>query len=217
MTAQDYINKAIARSYRNRGEVLAPEGAEMLVQLGDLFVEYYLFATGLNPAVFATTTALSWNGTGWDIPANCDTMIQLRTQAGTPITVVAVDNLDAEPTRPCVYRLGRHYFPAGLPSDPGATGIVAFYTLIPEPFASLAASPGAEWPAQYDTMVVVDLAMWLAAKDGRTDDVAEMLPLQQKWAGRYTEWCSRESLDLVRQWTKLATSPNVTAAKVAPS
>lgn len=215
MIAQDYITRALARSYRNRGEVLAPAATEMLEQLSLLFVEYYGLAAGLNPSIFARQAVLAWNGAGWTIPADSDTMSVIRTNQGQDVTVVAIDNLDAEPSRPCIYRLGKAYFPAGQPNDPVNTPLTVFYTVIPADFADLNAAPGVEWAAQFDQAIIVELALWLSGKDGRADEIAELTTIRDRWKGQFTEWCSRESLMLVRQFARQATSPNVTAAKVA--
>lgn len=215
MIAQDYITRAIARSYRNRGEVLAPQVPELLDALTLLFTQRYAQASGLNPAVFLKRAVLNWVADGWTIPADCDTMVLMRVNSGAQVFVVAIDNLDAEPTEAAVYRMGRRYLPAGNPVDPVNVPLVAFYTQIPAAFAAVDQAPGPEWPQQFDTMVVVDLAVWMATKDGRADDLQALAPEQGAWDAKYREWLQRESLGLVRQFAKQAIAPSVGLAKVA--
>lgn len=213
LTATDYITRAIARSYRNRGEVLAADAPELLDALTLLFAERYAQASGYNTAVFLAQAALAWDTDGWQIPADCDTIVLLQTPTGVTVNVVAIDNLAAEPSEPAIYRLGRRYRPAGNPNDPTGVNLVLWYTQQPAAFTLVTDTPGEAWPQQFDTMIVVDLAVWLAIKDARSDDVAALEPEQSRWNGQYIEWLQRESLGLIRQWPRFATPPAITLAK----
>lgn len=213
LTAADYIARAVARSYRNRGEVLAVDAPELLDALTLLFTQRYAQAAGYNPAVFLVQAVMAWDTDGWQIPANCDTVVLLQTPTAQAVNVVAIDNLAAEPSEPAVYRIGRRYRPAGNANDPTAVALSIWYTQQPVAFTATGDSPDAAWPQQFDTMIVVDLAVWLAIKDARGDDIAALEPEQARWNAQYVEWLQRESLGLVRQWPRFATPPAITMAK----
>lgn len=214
MNVAGYVRRAMARSYRNRGTVLAPDVPELVDALNLIFQERYGQASGLNPAVFLKTAVLAWTGANWVIPADCDTMVKMTKASGEEVFVVAIDNLTAEPTEAAVYRQGRAYFPAGNPNDPVNQPLIAYYDQIPAALVDDTSVPDAAWPQQFDTMIVLDLALWLAMKDGRTDDLQALTPEHGRWDGQYQEWLERESLGLIRQFAKAATSPAVVSAKV---
>lgn len=216
MTAAEYIAAAVARSYRNRGEVLADAALELLGVLSRLFVQYYATAAGLNPAVFATQAVVAFDGQGWPVPADADTVIRLERTGGAEVVVVPLEQRQSEPSEAAVYRMGPRYYGAGNPNDPVDGPLVVYYTQRPPAFTALSTPAPAGWPLHFDEMVVVDLAAWLAKKDGRADDVALLEREQGAWAALYREWLSRETLGTVRAFGQptLVPSPNVATATV---
>lgn len=201
MTAAEYFAQAMSASYRNRGEVLAARVPEMLQQLTLLFRGYYATAAGLNPSAFGKKVAQPWDagGSRWAFPDDCDT-IYLLEQGGQEVVPVPFNDREAEPSEKCVYPLGGYFYKAGLTTDPASSALLIYYAPVPPSFTATGDSPPAEWNEQYDQMVVADLALWLASKDGRPEDVATAEADAKKWAKLYTDWLQRQLTPLVQRY-----------------
>lgn len=211
MTAAEYIAQAVARSYRNRGEVLADDATELLLQLSLQFRGYFGLAAGLNPAVFGRQALLAWDaGNGrWNLPADCDT-IYLLEQNGAEVFLVPFRDRAAEPSEPCVYQLGRALYKAGQSTDPNSAALTIWYAAVPADFTLVTDSPPAEWVPQYDQMVVDELALWLATKDGRADDIAALAPSVGRWMEEFTAWLGRQGVPLIQRFGMPTTVPTQT-------
>src|SRR5690606_33273672 len=136
MQAQDYIAAAIARSYLNRGEVLAQAQTEMLVRLSQQFRHYYAQAAESEDSVFAQVAILPFltSPSRWEVPADCDTVHAIE-QGDVAVFVVPYrDRRDAEPSEACVYRLGVQLRPVGNSTDPNQTALTILYTPVPSDF-----------------------------------------------------------------------------------
>ncbi len=206
MNANDYIAQAIAQSYDNRPTVLTAEDPELLVQLSLLFQGYYRIAAKENPGALATNAVLTWNSTGWTIPADVDTTIRLERTNGVEVVVVPLEDRAAEPSVGAVYRLGRRYLPAGNSNDPSSLNLVIYYASIGPTFTAGTDEPGAEWPVQFDMMVVLDLAAYMARKDGRAQDYDALmagnssLPGVMSWRADFMRWCQTPDLNIRRRF-----------------
>lgn len=222
MTAAEYIAAAMGRSYLNRGEVLALTQQELLGQLTRQFRRYYADAATQEASVFAQTAVLVYT-TGparWPLPTDIDVLHHLE-QSSQPITVVPYeDRTEAEPSEACVYRLGNTLYPVGNSTDPTATSILALYTPIPAAFTTTGQSSPSAWNIAFDDMVVVELALFLAKKDGRMDDVQtlqmELDDPATGWKQLWTTWLGRASINVTRRFAtpRPVPSPATVAAGV---
>jgi hypothetical protein len=196
MNAGEYIDRAIARSYQNQSGILADAAPELLAELDLQFADYYQFAAGINPYVFCVRVAQPWSTDSWLIPADADTVVELERPGGAKVIVVPLEDRTAEATEACVFRVGRRYYPAGNSTDPPAgSSLVMYYTTIPPLFADLTTTVPIEWPTQFDSMVVNDLALHLASKDGRASEVDRGTARQQQWQARFAAWLQRPELN----------------------
>lgn len=202
MNAQEYIVAAVARSYRNRGDVLAQPTEELLGVLTRLFFGYYAEAADQNPAVFAKRALVPWNTGGyWEVPSDQYSLYQMTTPTGAPVYVVPFDDLKAEPSEAAVYRLASRYFPAGNPNDPVNVTLTFIYQPVPPVFSSLTDSPPTDWPEQFDERVIVDLATYLAEKDARPEDVQAMKAEAASWTALYARWLGIADVNTVRRFS----------------
>lgn len=202
MDAQGYIAAAVARSYRNRGDVLADPTTELLGVLTRLFFGYYAEAADQNPAVFASRVLVPWDTSGyWSAPADQYALYELEMPTGAKVYVVPFNDTQAEPSEAAVYRLGTKYYPAGNPNDPVNVTLTFTYQPVPPTFALLTDTPPADWPAQFDERVIVDLATYLAEKDGRPEDIEAMQGEAQKWKGLFSRWLAIADVNTVRRFS----------------
>lgn len=224
MTAQEYITQAISTSYLNRGDVLAVDSTEMLSTLTRHFQKYYADAATQESSVFAQIVAVPvlTAPRRWVLPGDIDVLHHLE-QNGQPVTVVPYeDRTEAEPSESCVYRLGYVLYPVGNATDPTQNALTALYTPVPAAFTALGQSAPASWPTQFDGMVVDHLALWLASKDGRQDDVDRLTANMAGgngspgWTELYATWLGRASINVTRRFAspRPVPSPSTVAAGV---
>lgn len=214
MTAAEYIQAAVARSYRNMGDVGADPTTELLGVLSRLFASYYAEAADQNPAVMATLSVVPWNVLGyWEMPSDQYALYELRTASNVKVVVVPFDDRAAEPSEAAVYRLGVKYYPAGNPNDPTNVALQFTYQPVPPTFALETDAAPPEWPLQFDERVIVDLAVYLAEKDGRPEDVAAMQAEAAKWRSLYDRWLSIADVNTVRRFS---VPQQVPTAQVVP-
>ena len=222
MTAAEYIAAAVGRSYLNRGEVLAQTQQELLSVLTRLFRRYYADASTMESSVFAQVTALAYlsGPARWALPTDIDVVHHLE-QSGQPITIVPYeDRAEAEPSEACVYRLGNTLYPVGNSTDPSAIAISCLYTPIPPAFTLTTSTPPAAWNIAFDDMVIVELALFLAKKDARADDVTaltmELDDPATGWKQLWSTWLGRASINTLRRFAtpRPVPSPSTVAAGV---
>lgn len=214
MTAAEYIAAAVARSYRNMGDVSADPTTELLGVLSRLFAGYYAEAADQNPAVMGKLAVVPWNVAGyWAMPSDQYALYELRTATNVKVYVVPFDDRAAETSEAAVYRLGVRYYPAGNPNDPTNVALQFTYQPVPPQFVATGDSPPAEWPLQFDERVIVDLAVYLAEKDGRPEDIAAMQGEAAKWKLLYDRWLGIADVNTVRRFS---VPQQVPTAQVVP-
>lgn len=202
MDAAAYITAAVATSYRNLGDVGADPTTELLGVLTRLFAGYYADAFDQNPAVMGKRANVSWNTSGyWVKPDDQLALYQLKTATGVDVFVVPFDDLQAETSEACVYRLGNNYYPAGNANDPSNVALTFYYQPIPPTFTATTDTPPAEWPLHFDQRVVTDLAVYLAGKDGRPDDVQRLQAEASAWADLWRRWLGAADVNTIRRFS----------------
>lgn len=200
MDCEAYIAAAVAMSYRNRGDVMASE-SEYLGVLTRQFYGYYADAADQNPAVFAKQVLVPWNVLGyWEAPTDQYALYELRMPTGAIVYVVPFNQREAEPSEACVYRLASKYYPAGNPNDPQNVNLTWTYQPVPPTFTALADTPPEDWPEQFDQRVIVDLACYLAEKDGRPEDIAAMKGEAAAWQQKWDRWLAIADTNTVRKY-----------------
>jgi hypothetical protein len=199
MLAGDVIAQAVLQSYDNRPTVLEAE-PELLVQLGLAFAGYYRIVTKENPSLFAEQLALTWSINGWDIPDNVDTVIRLERSNGVEVVVVPLEDRSAEPSVGAVYRLGRRYYPAGNTNDPTNQTLTAYIAPVAPEFVALSDPLPSVWPTQFNRMPILELAAFLASKDGRADDAQRFNSALLQWQLDFVRWCQTPDLPIRRRF-----------------
>lgn len=196
-TAQDIITAAIAKSLKNKPGTLATLGTELVGELSRLQRAIYALAPRINFTYFAGYTevaAAAESGgplqQGWPIPeGECCFRLEAttRTQAptaladGKEIVLVPFDDRAAEAGKPAVYQLGQTYFSAGNALDPTGGEIRVFVSRRPEVLTALTDALDPQWPEAYNEILIDGVAMYLASKDGRADEVASLTTERSQW------------------------------------
>jgi len=201
-TAAEYMAAGISRSYRNRGNVLAQDNTEGLARLSRQFRKYYSAAAGQNASVFGQIANLTYVPAppSWVVPADCDTIHWIE-QRGVPVYAVTYDDRrEAEPSEACIYRLANRLYPVGNTTDPGQQALVVLYTPVPPDFTAVGDTAPAAWNSNFDSMVIVDFALFLAKKDGRPEDVQALMDEANEEVGLYGAWLARNTVPLLKRF-----------------
>jgi hypothetical protein len=203
MQASDYLMQGLAKSASARPDLLITANGELLSHL-NLLVEHAFLdaAQALVPAfVDEQTVGLSTVGTvaRWVFPVNALRVFEVKVLAGTTgvtlgtwpagslVSVVPWHDREYHTVRPCVVELGRALAPTGVTGVDHPTGgdLQLRYARRPAVMADLTSAIDTDWPAQHDEALILGVAMYAAAKDGRAEDLAMFTAMHDASYARY--------------------------------
>lgn len=198
-TVSDIIAAALAKSTKNRANIIATSATEMLEVVKRAMRGLYSVASEVNPTFFAKSAVVSFAAPGWARPSDAELVFRIE-KDGTEVAVVPYDDTAAETGKPAVYALGQVYRPAGNALDPVAGDLVFFYSKIPASPANVDATIDSMWVEQFNELLILEVAMYLALKDGRMDEVAELKPMRDQWALLFIKFLEHETANLRRRF-----------------
>lgn len=199
-TVSDIIAAALAKSTKNRANIIATSATEMLEVVKRAMRGLYSVASEVNPTFFAKSAVVTYLAPGWARPSDAELVFRIE-KGGTEVAVVPYDDTAAETGKPAVYALGQIYRPAGNALDPINTDdLLFFYSKIPASPASVDATIDPMWVEQFNELLILEVAMYLALKDGRMDEVAELKPMRDQWALLFIKFLEHETANLRRRF-----------------
>lgn len=166
---QDVLIAGIARSGKARNQQIATNETEMVQMMKRSQRTAFALAARINPFYFATQNAVSKITGNWAWPVDMELLFRLETDAGAECVIVPVDQKSAEPSLPAVYPLGKKLYPAGQATDPTAA-LTFMYSRRPVDPTVLTSLIDADFPESHLDLLIGDVAVYLAIKDGRGDD-----------------------------------------------
>lgn len=194
-TANDFIVAAHATSTKNRPNKIATSATELLRKFNKSLNIYYAIAARVNPMFFGVKETVVHTSLGWPRPACAEAVWRHELVDGTEVALVPFDQRMAEPGMPSVYTLGQHYVAAGNDDDPtDDDDLVIFYSKRPTTLTALSDNVDSMWQGMYDQLPVLDLAIYLAIKDGRTDEVASYVAERNELLGLYVAFLEHADL-----------------------
>lgn len=169
MTVQDVLDRAFARSRRfipeGAGATAAPE--ELVPAVQDSLHALFQIGARVNGAYYGTSLAVAYVAPGWTRPADAESIDRIERSTGEEVVVVAMDQRDAEPGFPSIYRWGGIYRPAGVTPGPEAgETLTFFYSRRPASLSSATSTIDAAFPTSHRTLLELDVAIRLGIKDG---------------------------------------------------
>ncbi len=186
-TVQQILDAAHSRSTKNDPGLIATQATELLQVVIRAMRGLYAFAARVNPIYFAEQINVPFAAGGWIRPAAAESIWRIELPAGTEVVVVPYDDrAKAEPTKPAVYEFGQKFRPAtALAPNPQAGDLVFFYAKRPADPANLAANLDALWTEQFNELLILEVSVYLALKDGRIDEVAALKAERDPWVNRF--------------------------------
>lgn len=200
-TGQDILNMAIGRSRKNTPSKLATDATELLQLVIRSMRGLYAFAARINPTFFAESASVAFAGAGWAMPETAQSVWRIENPTGTEVVVVPVDDRAAEPSKPAVYRYGKTYRTAGNALDPVAGNLTFFYARRPTSPANLSpATLDAQWVEDFNELLGLEVAIYLALKDGRANELGPLTGDRDKWALLFANFLEHETTNEVRRF-----------------
>jgi len=190
-TPRQILTAAYAKSTKNRPGTIATESTELLQVVIRAMRGLYALAARVNPTFFATDTDVAFASPGWLRPDLAESIFRIERTAATTggtgaagdeVVVVPFDDRTAESGIGAVYRIGQTYRPAGNAPDPTGGTLKFYYSKRPSDPANLDATVDSMWTEQFNELLILEVAMYLALKDGRGDEVAALRGDRDTWA-----------------------------------
>ncbi len=199
-TTTDIVTQALPASLKNR-PIAASDHTEYRLLLGRLLRKYVALGAKANPDYFGVLTQVVGAAGVWTRPANTESVYRIEDATKEEVIVVPVEDRIANYGKPRLYRLGRTYRTVGEAGDPGATDTLDFYCIMAAAVpASMDAALDAMWPTAYDPLLVADVALYLAVKDGRQEEVAGLTHERDGWLAQYLEHLEHETANEERRF-----------------
>jgi hypothetical protein len=204
-SAIDLTSAALARSYTNRPELSDPGAAELIGVLSRLLREAFALASTINPLFYGTSLVVPYtvgpaaSSSGWARPADAHAVVKLEASTdtravgdtpiavGTEVLVVPFNDRALESGTPAVYELGQLFVCAGNVGDPNVGGLVIFYQKRPATLTNGGDSLDALWQDEFNELLILGLAVYLAKKDQRSEDAAAFDAERQEWLALYAQ------------------------------
>jgi hypothetical protein len=191
-TVQDILDAAYSRSTQNNPGTIATESTELLSVVQRALDGTYAMAARINPTFFAAESQVAAPGAGlpWARPELAEAIFRIE-NAGVEVVVVPYDDRTAEAGLPAVYEWGQGFYEAGNAGDPDDTAdaLDFFYATRPATLTLLTSTLDSMWREQFNELLVLEVAIYLAVKDGaaqsRATELTALVAERLRWANRF--------------------------------
>lgn len=239
-TAKALRDAAYSRSAANDPDKLATD-FELIGVIDRRLKQIYSFAARNNPFYFGQGTSVTGDATKWPRPTAAELVFKVEadgpagtgvdrkiTTVGAEVSIVPFEDREAE-MAPRVYPLGRAYYSVGIAAtDPSASvngDKLKFYysrrhaDLNPAlPPTDAANTLDADWPEQFNDLIVLHLAKYLNVKDvARSAPEFTALDAEEKALfGVFAQHLEHENYGMKARWGQVSrvVSPTVRGADV---
>lgn len=198
-TLRQLIDAAYSRSTFNDPDKLATD-RELAAVIDRRFKEMFSIAAGINPYYFGKRSTVEGVAGEWSRPVDAEMIARVEMADGTEVTVVPFEDKEAE-LPPCVYAFGRKYYKTPESTAlPDTATLTFFYSKSPATMSTAADELDADWPEQFNDLIVLHVARYLAVKDQRVEEVqlfdAELASLLQS----FQRHLMHENYAMVARW-----------------
>lgn len=183
-TPAEIFRGAYGRSKKNQPQEIASEETELLDLLTQALRGLFIFGTRLNPTFFGTEDTVSISSGAWPLPADVEHLFRVEA-SGSKVEVVPFEDRGIAAPEPAVYHLGGELHPAGNDNDPTSGDLLLIYAKQAEAPAGVDADLDSFWPEAYDELLELEVAIYLALKDGRNQEVQTLQADRDRWALRF--------------------------------
>lgn len=170
-TAQDIVTAAFGRDAKLRGEWFTTLATELVAVVDRLVQGVFLEGADINPGFFGQRVTVNPAGGAWARPANAIMLYRVRTATGgAPVAVVAEEDAsELGLSRRAIYEWGQAFYPCPGGSLAGTEPLWFYQVTAPTPLAALSDAIDSRFPERYKDLLIIPLAQYLVAKDGRPE------------------------------------------------
>ncbi|MEP6990069.1 MAG: hypothetical protein ABJA80_03995 [bacterium] len=190
-TYGEIITAGHGYSSKSRPDKIATQATELLALASRAVRGIYAVAARINPEYFGQSVAQPYVAgatLGWPRPVNAQTVFRIEL-AGAEVAVVPLSDQKAEQAKPSVYHIGKVYKIAGSALGPTvADTLTIFSSKLPAKPTVLADVIDATWEEAFDNFGALEIAIYLALKDGRLDELQTLLPDRAKEAQLFIDF-----------------------------
>lgn len=178
-TAAQIYELGYAKSRKNQ-PVITDADSDALAFVNRTVRAMFAVAARVNPTYFGAFDDVPFASGGWARPAGAESIFFLE-HAGDEVAVVPHWDREAETSMKAVYRLGGVFLSAGNAGDPTSGDLRFYYADTAADAATLATQIDSRWPGQYDELLALEVAIYLAIKDGRAEEIPGLIQQRDFW------------------------------------
>jgi hypothetical protein len=203
-TVQDILDAAYAKSTKNQPGTIANEAVELLSVVARKLAGLYSFAARIDPTHFAVTANVVGSGSVWIKPEAAEVIFRIEDSADTEVVVVPIDDRLAADPKPALYEFGQTFIAESTQAaPPGATDTLTFWFSKrpddPNP-NDLTGVLDLSWDEAYNELLILEVALYLALKDGRADEVEMLKQERNTWAALFASHLANRIANLQRRF-----------------
>lgn len=195
-TVNDILVEALPRSGRNRPGAIANDAIELRNVVGRSLRALFCAGARRNPAYFSMQSAVIGVAGIWTRPARAEAVWRVEAGAGDECVILPYAERSTAYGKPRLYRMGRTYVTGGATGDPGATDTLTFtYAVTPLLPTTTTEDLDPLWPESFNPLLVEEVALYLAIKDGRDAEVATLKPERDQWLQLFFAHLDHETMN----------------------
>ena len=184
-TPRQILDAVYARSKFTNPRQITNEPVEMLQAVIRALRGLFAVGARVNPLVFGVKSAPVSYASGWAMPGDVESLFRVEKADGTEVAVVPIGQQDAEPGEPAVYLLGRTFQIAQGTGLTTSDALTFCYSKRPADPADLNSPLDPLWIESFNELLILELCVYLAIKDKRTDELAAFRDERDRWARLY--------------------------------
>lgn len=196
-TPRDIILAAMGYSLKNNPNTIDARAVEFLDVVFDALSGLYSFAAEINPEYFAEKVNVNFAGSGWARPTKAEAVWRIEDANAKEVIIVPPWQRDADKARAAVYRLGQTFYSAGNTLDPVAGTLTFWYSLRATKPGSLDTAFDASWDTDFDGLLAVETAIYLAIQDGRGEEIQGLTTTRDRRAQSFAGFLQHETVNVV--------------------
>ncbi len=203
-TVQEILDAAFGKSNKNQPGTIATDAVELLELVKRKLQGIYGFAAAIDPKHFSDKEAVTGVGSFWDRPEAAEAVIRIEDSTLAEVVVVPFDDrLAAEPQIALYEFDGGYTASEGQTAPPGGTDVLTFWFAKrpddPDPF-DLSGILDPDWDEAYNELLILEVAIYLAQKDGRTGEVEMLKTERNTWAQLFGSYLGHSTANEQRRF-----------------
>lgn len=190
-SAYSVLQLAYARSSGNRAASLIAEGTEGVAIVNRVQRACFAVAARINPIFFGVQATVAY-ATGWARPAAAELIYWIEDANGAEVRIVPYEERTTDTGTGRIYQLGQRYQPCGGTAVPTGGNLTMHYSAQPANILRVEDLLDAAWPDNFTPLIVDEVALHLALKDRRMDELNDLRRSRDSWLKLYVSFLEHE-------------------------